>query len=816
MNSSRDSEMPPVRTQRWDTFVSFARENQRVGDLLIHELRSQGLSVPPTQDEPGRHIRPAVAEALSMSGSFVMIVSKASLRSEWAQLETQIARSSLPDSRIFPVVFADTNPDELPSWVSNLPYLHLSDESRSGSVARELHARITNFEPLSWRPPNDQLHFAGLGTMPHRRPLVGAEGYLSRLGAKRLGISIVVGPARSGKTALVAEFVYRERRRFQAVHWVDVCRGSAELPPRNIKAIEKAMRSGDQLVVVDGDGYDALPRWAERVTERHATRNRILITTRELPKSSRLQVIRHDVLNLGESAVHQGMDTEGSITTINPRWDDAREDELDQLDEIIDRLTPAAFVPDIWGRGVLRNEGDEELISLLIDGGWLSAGANGFKLESSLADRILRESSAETVAGIARRLVDILPRPASTEAISLLPHITSFVDRVGADERYFGDAAVRLCVWAGTVWRESGRPQQGVKTAELAIFMSRFRTKPATRLQAFGLAATLATDQGDHRRASQLQQAAIEEAIETLGFDHPLTLATLADLGNTKRHQGLHAESIAALSHVLKSYSESALPSDARRLAIELSLAVSYREAGLVEQALELLSRTSAADPELQLRLDKERAAALLAKGDVAEVLPWLQRQVEVAESVIDRIEALVRVAGAYEKNGDADAAAHNQQRAVELCEVHLGSHHPMTLEARQNLALIVGTAGGSLQAYNILRDVAAKRGEALGTTHRDYLESVLLWASYSARADRIDESLALNELAIDQLGRTIGERAIPTLKAREQLLRLQVDTAKPEALEGLHGLLKDLEEVLPVDHPMTRRVRALLEICAR
>ncbi|MFP3821580.1 hypothetical protein SB658_23060, partial [Bacillus sp. SIMBA_008] len=97
--------------------------------------------------------------------------------------------------------------------------------------------------------------------------------------------------------------------------------------------------------------------------------------------------------------------------------------------------------------------------------------------------------------------------------------------------------------------------------------------------------------------------------------------------------------------------------------------------------------------------------------------------------------------------------------------------YHPMTLETRQSLALIVDGAGRSLQACDILRDVSTKRGEALGTGHRDYLESVLLWAASSARARRIDESLALHELAIDQLSRTLGEREIGTLKAREQLL---------------------------------------------
>lgn len=824
MNSSTKSKMPTIRPRRWDTFVSFAYEDHRIGQLLINDLSDRRLSIARVDGSSVGSIGQAVAEAVSTSGSFVMIVSKAGLRSEAAQFEVEVARSSLPDSRIFPVVFSDANPREFPSWLSERHYLHLSDESQIAVVASELSARIADDDhPLlaSWL---DHAHSSGSRALPDRRPLVGAEPYLNRLCAKRLGTTVIVGPAGTGKTALAAEFVHRERRRFRGVHWFDSSHGSNEPHVRDIRAIEKDMRSGNQLMVVNAGSVDTIPRWVERIVERHALKNRILITARRPPESSRLELTQHDVLHLEEIAANRAKVAGSSISLAEIlRWlpisdrgrDSANVDGPDESAEILDRLTLAAFVPDLWVRGELGSDGDESLIALLMAGGWLTARANGLELDPRLAVQVSTMASAETIASIARRLTDLLPPPASKDAISLLPQISRFIDRIQTDDRYFGDAAVRLCVWTGTVWRESGRPQQGVRAAELAIFMSRFRTKSATRLNAFGLAATLATDQGDHHRASQLQKVAIEEAIETLGFDHPLTLATLADLGNTRRHQGRHAEAIATLSHVLARYGDAATPSDPARLTIELNLAMSYREAGLVDQALELLHKTTVTDPELQLRLDQERVAALLAKGEVSEVLPWLQSRVDASESVIGRIEALVRVAGAYEKLGQLDVAERKQEDAVQLCEVHLGPYHPMTLETRQSLALIVDGAGRSLQACDILRDVSTKRGEALGTTHRDYLESVLLWAASSARAGRIDESFALHELAIDQLVRTLGEREIGTLKAREQLLRLKVGASSPGAREGLRSLVDDLENVLPADHPMTRRVRDLLEAAA-
>ncbi|MDR7191007.1 tetratricopeptide (TPR) repeat protein [Microbacterium sp. BE35] len=813
--------MPSIRAQRWDTFVSFAQEDQSIADLLIHQLRSGGTSVWQPDGTSSSMVSESTAEAVYSSGSFVAIVSKASLRSPAVEFETQIARSFLPDSRIFPVVLAGANLPELPSWLSNRHYLHLSDENHLQPVANALRIHIANLSS----PASSVERLAVRGTMPGRRPLAGAETYLNRLRAKSLGVSLLIGPASTEKTALAAEFVYREFSRYAGVHWIDTqLRSHRDSFARQIRSTEKAMRAGHQLLVIDSCDDNPTPRWFERILERHAAKNRILITARRVPNSPRLYVVGHDVLDLDASSVQgetsaQGVRAFEEVLRWAPSagrgWESISDSGSDESADVLERLALAAFIPDLWVRGDLRREGDEELISLLVDRELLTASANGMELDPQLIDLILAAASSEIVASIARRLLDLLPAPTSADASSLLRHISRFVERVSIDERYFGDSVVLLCIWTGTVWRESGRPQQGLEAAQLATFMSRLRTKPETRLSAFGLAATLAADLGDHHRASQLQQAAIEEAIEMLGFDHPLTLAALADLGNTMRLQGRHAESIAALSHVLARYGESATPSDGR-LAVELSLATSYREAGLVEQALEVLDRTIVADPDLKVRVDQERAAALLARGDVADVLPWLQERLQAAESVIERIEALVRVAAAYEKNGQLDAAERSQEEAIALCEVHLGATHPMTLEARQNLALIVGATGRAVDACDILRDVSTKRGEVLGTAHRDYLESVVLWAASAARAGRVDESLALYEQATRQLAETIGERAVGTLKAREQMLRLRVATAAPGTLEDLRALAADVEGVLSAGHPMTSRVRSLLASASR
>lgn len=113
-----------------DVFLSYALQDRPVADRLAAALKENNLTVWLDKSElrPGENWVSAISEAVQNSKSFVVIISKASVQSNYLTSEIAAAiaaRSVNPEKRIFPVI--TERGAAIPSFIDQFQYIDLSE-----------------------------------------------------------------------------------------------------------------------------------------------------------------------------------------------------------------------------------------------------------------------------------------------------------------------------------------------------------------------------------------------------------------------------------------------------------------------------------------------------------------------------------------------------------------------------------------------------------------------------------------------------------------------------------------------------------------
>jgi tetratricopeptide (TPR) repeat protein len=160
-------------------------------------------------------------------------------------------------------------------------------------------------------------------------------------------------------------------------------------------------------------------------------------------------------------------------------------------------------------------------------------------------------------------------------------------------------------------------------------------------------------------------------------------------------------------------------------------------------------------------------------------------------------------------RSEDVSRAINLGMRVVEDCEQILGSQHPDTLTARNNLANAHLEAGRPEPAIELLEHTLADRTRILGPDHAETLMSRNDLANAYREAGRLEHAVTLYEQTLADRSRVLGPGHPDTLTSQDGLARAYDDAGQLAAAIKLHeNVLAEREQVLGNDHRDTLATR--------
>jgi tetratricopeptide (TPR) repeat protein len=217
-------------------------------------------------------------------------------------------------------------------------------------------------------------------------------------------------------------------------------------------------------------------------------------------------------------------------------------------------------------------------------------------------------------------------------------------------------------------------------------------------------------------------------------------------------------------------------------LSIRNSLAIAYREAGRLAEAISMFEQVL---PIRQRVLGEEHPDTLGTHNNLAiacqvarrapeaitiyeQLLPIRQRV--LGEEHPDTLHTRNNLANGYQKTGRVAEAISIYEQLLPIRQRILGEEHPDTLRTRNNLATTYRRAGRVAEAITIYEQLLPIRQRVLGEEHPETLGTRNNLAATYRRAGRLAEAITIYEqlLAIQQ--RILGEEHPETLRTRTTL----------------------------------------------
>jgi tetratricopeptide (TPR) repeat protein len=862
-----------IRERRWDVFMSYTRDDTEIAHTLSQAMENRGFRVWfDAKLGPGEPLN-AIDDALRSSGAVLVLLSASSLSSQWVSSEVAAALHVLPAESVFPIAVGDVDVRTLPEWLSVRQWLHVRD-------GEQVDALMEQLVPALETALGDRQGASGravvLSDLPRRVPLVGAEDYLQELRGTRSGVSWIIGAPGSGKTQLAREHVFQVRDDLDFIWWESAGARNATEIVKRLRTVETqpaAAGSKQGLIIVDQlDGVvgdvSGLLDYLKYLGHDH----RVVVTARDGDKSVPGEGDEGNVIRIGplsDTAVAEYVDR------VAPS---IRKDEPATIEQIV-RLVggsplllrlvitgvqlpatlegrelsggPQSFVRKVVDKAVgKQSEGnrrrirvlglcsamlttirtderfalpdDEALFRWLINSGLCrEVGGRTVFVHQVVLDFLRETSPRSSLADAVAYLAPRLPDPAAEETGEILTTVAELtqLSELAWDAHASGHLA-DLLIWQASVWRVAGEPSRAEPLCRQASRLAADADDPLLRFRVLNLKSALAFDQGRIAEATATERETAELATRELGADHPMALASVANLALSLRALGDLPEAVTLLTEVVERGRE-VLPAGHPDFAEALgNLAICLRDAGEPEKALRLLEEATeqGVSERRGLQFDQLQAAILtdLARFDeaVAVLTAAVEQQtVSGVSSANDVLLSQANLATVYGRLCRLDEALALQSEVVQQAEVLQGPDHPSTLGARSNYALMLLGAGASEEALDLSTEVLEARMRTLGPDHPDTLETrVVVARALRAHGDHLAAEQMFSGVVPDAT-LLFGPKHPVTLGAREELaLQYQLVGKESQAALSYRELLADLEQEFSPRHPMVDRVRAALE----
>ena len=276
----------------------------------------------------------------------------------------------------------------------------------------------------------------------------------------------------------------------------------------------------------------------------------------------------------------------------------------------------------------------------------------------------------------------------------------------------------------------------------------------------------------------------VTRAGDTLGPDHPSTLASRNNLAGAYRDAGRLDEAIALYEQILEDRTRILGPHHPNTLTSRNNLAGAYRDAGrlddaipLYEQILEDSTRILGPDHPDTLISRNNLASAYQDAGRLNDAIALYEQNLKDRTRILGpdhphTLTSRLNLASAYRAAGRLDEAITLHEQNLKDLEGLLGPDHPHTLQARNNLASAYRAAGRLDEAITLYEQTLTDRTRILGPHHPDTLTSRNNLASAYRDAGRLDEAIALHEQNLIDLTHILGPHHPNTLTSRNNLAK--------------------------------------------
>ena len=279
----------------------------------------------------------------------------------------------------------------------------------------------------------------------------------------------------------------------------------------------------------------------------------------------------------------------------------------------------------------------------------------------------------------------------------------------------------------------------------------------------------------------------VTRAGDTLGPDHPSTLASRNNLAGAYRDAGRLDEAIALFEQTLEDSTHILGPHHPHTLITRSNLAGAYQDAGRLDKAIALYERTLEDHTRV---LGPDHPDTLLSRNNLAY---------------------------AYRDAGRLDDAIALYERTLKDLTRVLGPDHPDTLPSRNNLACAYQAAGRLDDAIALHEQNLEDRTRVLGPDHPDTLASRNNLACAYWHAGRLDEAIPLLEQTLKDFENLLGPDHPDTLTTRDNLaIAYRTAGRLDEAITLLEQTLEDFENLLGPTHPHTLTTQDNLSIAYR
>ena len=857
----------PIRQRTVDVFISYAHEDSEVASALAGAIEARGFTTWSDAMLGAGQPLQVIEQKLRSSGAVVVLLSKASLSSSWVDREVNVALEVLPRSAVLPVAVGEVDVRAMPTWLATRKWLHLRDSRHAQKLVDQLMPAL---ETALGSRESDTGTARINGEPPPRTPLVGVDDYLRRLGSQQVGTTWIVGRAGTGKTGLAREYVHQLSSKVSFIWWLSCSTGPGDDIAAQLRRILGETTPADHgLVVVDGfdeieDSSAALPQ-LEVLSRDH----RIVITARHIADSEYMHSPGSSILTIGplsytdiarylEVFAPQLRPTErAEITKIAESTDRSpltlrlitqllQGDRADvvlaalsrpgtttdnTLRVLLDRLPPdqrhrlyaLSFCSDLLS--VVRSDDqwrlpeDDALFTRLLEWGLCSAQADRTVFTHQLIVDFLRASAPRAALEDALAyLAPRLPDPSEASAQSYLGSVTSLTDLAELDWGPGPSADLaELLIWQASVWRAAGEPERAEVLCPRALAMAEESGQALLLIRTMNLQSALAFDRGRLGQASDIERRAADLAVSELGSDHPIAIASLANLATSRRAQGDLPEAITLLRRVVELGRQTMKDEHPDLIATRINLAICLRDAGLADETLQLLDeiRSHTASRRVLLQVNQILAAVLVDTDRQEEAIAVLHETLEAMDregltGTTDALTARANLASVYARLGNLSEAAALQRDVTDQFAVNYGPDHPATLSARNKYAGLLVETGSPDEALQLLSDVASRRTRLLGPDHPDTLQSRLLVARVTSHQGDAYRALELYWELFPQVVRVLGPDHPTSLAVREEMALERARTGDVTGARlAFRELLADLERALSPGHPMTLRVAA-------
>ena len=291
--------------------------------------------------------------------------------------------------------------------------------------------------------------------------------------------------------------------------------------------------------------------------------------------------------------------------------------------------------------------------------------------------------------------------------------------------------------------------------------------------------------EGGLGRQVTLRQAveAAESQIAPTFTNQPLVEAEIRNaVGQTFLFLGDYAKAIEQQQRVIALANANLEPNDAARLDYLNNLAVAYRNAERLDEALPLLEealqrRKASVGPDHPSTVEAMNNLGVChwRAGRVQEALALFQEALQKYKARVgpdhpNTLKCMQNLAAAYEQAGRPQEAIPLFEEALQNTKAKLGPNHPDTLLYMNNLAGAYQSAGRLAESLQLYEEALQKEKGSLGPDHPDTLQTMInLSLAYHA-AGRMPEALPLVEEVAQKSKVRFGPDDPATLRAMANL----------------------------------------------